>query len=465
MKGSDSSLTAEFDGSVRKMFFLAVLILMLIAMFSTLSLSAEEKPESKDVKSFETAFQEGVGYFNNSEFTKASTVFSRLVRKDPSNMDLNFYLGRSAYESGDYETSIFAFDRMLIQDPELHRIKLEMARAYIQLGSYDEAERLFNEVLATNPPQEVHDNINLYLENITESRKSHTFKGNFYMGTAYDDNAYAAPISETINIPVLDNLPVSIDSLGSDYYYEMAANLGYAYILPSRETALKAEIQTYQTRYNDYHDLEVDYVVLKAGPVIRFENSELEIFGTGSYMNLDQNDYFKGYGIGAAFTMPVWTKQILATRLTCERRDFNDLDERNVYSTLFDLGIITPVYGLFDLKTDFAYTRENAEAGYYSFHRGTGNLIISRKIIGNLVASLGYSFEASYYDSDDPSFSKDRQDDAHYFRAGISYKFGGHRTKNPVELGIVNTYVKNDSNIDLYEYEKNTVRAFTSVSF
>jgi len=465
MKGRSFISLQGHTENICKTITLAVILIMLSAGLASLSFATEKKQSAPNASRTEKSFQDGVLLFNNSEFQKAYDVFSKLVRKDPSNMDLNFYLGRSAYESGDYETAIFAYDRMLIQNPELHRIKLEMARAYIQLGSYDEAERLFNEVLSTNPPQEVQDNIGLYLENITASRKNHNFKGNFLIGTAYDDNAYAAPVSETIKIPALDDLPVVMDSLGSDYYYEMAANIGYAYVMPSKTTALTAEVQSYQTRYNEYDDLELDYVVFKAGPVIRFDNSELEIFGTGSYMNLDQNDYFSGYGIGSSFTMPVWAEQLLSTRFICERRDFNDLDERNVYSTLFAVGIITPVYGLFDLKSDVAYIRENAEAGYYSFHRGAANFVLSRKLLGNLVGSLGYSFEASYYDADDPSFSEERQDDTHYLRAGVSYRFGGNRAKFPVELGVVNTYVKSDSNIELYEYEKNTIRAFTSVSF
>lgn len=443
-----------------KYYVLLVLFFSVFVILPDLTFSSE----GKSGESFASAFNTAVSHFNDSEFTQAYNIFSGLLKQDPSNMDLNFYLGRSAYETGDYETAIFAFDRMLINDPDLHRVRLEMARAYLKLGSNDEAERLFNEVLATNPPQEVQDNIFLYMENISASRKSHNFRGSFLAGIAYDDNAYAAPISETIKIPSLDDLPVSIGSLGSDYYYEMAANIGYAYILPSRQTALTAEVQTYHTRYNDYDDLDIDYFLLKAGPTFRFDGFDLELFGTGSYMNLDQNDYFSGYGLGAALTVPVWSDQIFFSRLTSERRDFNDIDERDVYSTAFNLGLFTPVYRLFDLKTDITYTRENAEAGYYSYNRGSFNLVLSRKLIGDIVGSAGYTFESSWYDNDDPSFYKERQDDTHYFRAGLSYRFGG-RIRFPFEIGIINTYVKNDSNIDLYEYEKNTVRFFTTVSF
>lgn len=470
MKDSISSVTAtRYGDGFQKTMIVINLFFFLIILSPSASFSKDASKQDFSAKpsreSSDLSFKEGVTYFNNAEFRKAYEVFSRLISKDPSNMDLNFYLGRSAYEAEEYETAIFAFDRMLIQNPDLQRVKLEMARTYIQLGSYEEAERIFNEVLATNPPMEVQENIALYLENITASRKSHVFKGSFLAGMAYDDNAYAAPVSETIKIPVLDDLPVVMDSLGSDYYYEMASNLSYAYILPSRQTALSAELQTYHTRYNEYDDLEIDYTLFKAGPVIRFDSAELELFGTASYMNLDQNDYFSGYGVGAAFTVPVWDRQIMIARLTCDRRDFNELDERNVYSTIFNIGFITPVFGLFDLKADAFYTRENAEAGYYSFNRGAANFIMSRNIWGNLVATAGYTYEASFYDADDPSFEKERQDDVHYLRAGLSWRFGGRRVRFPVEIGIVNTYVKSDSNIDLYEYEKNTVRAFTSVSF
>lgn len=89
---------------------------MLSAGLASLSFATEKKQSAPNASRTEI-FQDGVLLFNNSEFQKAYDVFSKLVRKDPSNMDLNFYLGRSAYESGDYETAIFAYDRMLIQNP------------------------------------------------------------------------------------------------------------------------------------------------------------------------------------------------------------------------------------------------------------------------------------------------------------------------------------------------------------
>lgn len=445
---------------IKLMFPVSVAVLFLSAPGQGFSSDTNTVPEKS---SFEAEYRKGVELFNSSDFREAYPVFSALLKQNPSDMNLNFYLGRSAYETEDYETAVFAFDRMLITQPDLHRVRLEMARSYMKLGSYDEAERLFNEVLAASPPHEVQENIHLYLENISASRKNHNFRGSFLAGAAFDSNVYAAPVSETIKIPALDDLPVSIGSAKSDFYYEMAANIGYSYMLPSRQTALAADIQTYHTRYNEYDDLGLDYYVLKAGPMTRFDGFDVEIFGTGSYMNLDQNDYFSGYGFGAGLNVPVWPDRIVFSKITSEKRDFSDLDERDVISTLFSAGIFTPVKGLFDLKTDISYTREDAEAGYYSFNRGSWNLAVSRKLLSWLTASAGYTFESSYYDSDDPSFNRERQDDTHYLRAGISCRFGG--TGYQVETGIVNTYARNDSNIDLYEYEKNTVRFFTTVSF
>lgn len=444
----------------KKICFFPLVLLLFFSFYQGASFAADMS--SGDMKS---NYDKAISHFDSGEFEEAYRIFSDLSRKTPSDMNINFYLGRSAYETGDYETAIFAFDRMLINDPSLQRVKLEMARAYLKLGSYDEAERLFNEVLSTNPPQEVQDNILLYMENISSSRKSHIFRGSLLAGGAYDDNAYAAPVSETIKIPSLDDIPVSVaDSMGADHYYEMAANLGYSYILPSALSALSAEVQTYHTRYDEYDDLDLDYFVLKAGPLMRFEDFDLELFGTGSYMNLDQGDYFSGYGLGCALTVPFWSEQVLFSRLASEKRDFNDLDDRDVYSTVFDLGVFTPVLGFFDLKADLAYTRENADAGCYSFHRGTWNIVFSKKLIADFTASLGYTLESSFYDADEPSFLKERQDDTHFLRVGLSWKSGG-KVRYPLEVGIIDTYVKNDSNIDLYEYEKNTVRFFTAVSF
>ena len=73
------------------------------------------------------------------------------------------------------------FEQMLIYDDELPRIRLELGVLYYRLGAFTTAKVYLESVKRYNPPQEVLNNVDDFLNAITESEK--TFKVSHVLAT------------------------------------------------------------------------------------------------------------------------------------------------------------------------------------------------------------------------------------------------------------------------------------------
>src|SRR5437867_3148390 len=89
-------------------------------------------------------------------------LFQRMLR-DPGNLDVTFAYADTAAKLGDNEAAVSALERMLLFNPNLPRVQLEVGTLYFRLGSYEIARTYFERAAAANPPPEVRERIQTYL--------------------------------------------------------------------------------------------------------------------------------------------------------------------------------------------------------------------------------------------------------------------------------------------------------------
>lgn len=91
--------------------------------------------------------------------------------------DFDYIFGLAALESGDANDSFFALERVAATatDSGLRALaRLELARAYFVTNNLTAPENLFNAVLATNPPPNVQQNIQFFLQLIAARQNAQT---------------------------------------------------------------------------------------------------------------------------------------------------------------------------------------------------------------------------------------------------------------------------------------------------
>ena len=120
--------------------------------------------------------------------------------------DFDFAYGLAALESGRPDEAVFAFERIAFTNTGQQRVRLELARAYFLSENYAAAETLFTEVLATNPTQNVRENIEAFLQIIDQAQSSFDSILNFSLGinTGTDSNINSATELGVIDTPIGD---------------------------------------------------------------------------------------------------------------------------------------------------------------------------------------------------------------------------------------------------------------------
>ena len=111
------------------------------------------------------------------------------------NIDYDYLLGVASLDSGKIDDAIVAFERVLAINPNHAGAQMDLARTYFMAGSYDLAEAAFKQLADSNPPAIAKQTINRYLEAI-ENRKRQTtagWSGYAELGIGYDSNITGVP--------------------------------------------------------------------------------------------------------------------------------------------------------------------------------------------------------------------------------------------------------------------------------
>ena len=122
--------------------------------------------------------------------------------------EFDFLYGFAALESDNPNESVFALERVVTvsEDSVLRgRARLELARAYFVTNNLTASENLFNQVLASNPPTNVQQNIEAFLQLIETRRDARdaTFSFTLSSDIGDDDNINSATSNGLIDTRLL----------------------------------------------------------------------------------------------------------------------------------------------------------------------------------------------------------------------------------------------------------------------
>lgn len=118
------------------------------------------------------------------------------------NADFDYLYGLSALQVGQFEPAIFSFERLSASFPNIQRYRLELARSYFYLGNLEQADKEFDRVLATHPPANVQQNIQVFKDRIAAQRKAmqNRWQASVSVAAGYDSNYNSATSAEQIEI-------------------------------------------------------------------------------------------------------------------------------------------------------------------------------------------------------------------------------------------------------------------------
>ncbi len=375
----------------------------------------------------------------------------------------DFAYGLAALESGEPNEAVFALERVsatATQGVLRQRARLELARAYFVTNNLTASENLFNTVLATNPPANVRQNIEAFLQLIEARRnqQSATFSWTIASAIGQDGNINSATSNGFIDTPLIGQIELDPNGQETEDQYNNTT-LAMNYNLPfTRDRALDVRLNVghlnnFGTDQFDIANARGEVAYTWGDDVNRFRHG----FALGQ-VNLDGNTFQDSLALNSSWQhvgSNGWYQSISGsyTQIRYDTSTGASNALRDVDQMLLTGGL-TKIAGQFTHSMNLYHANEDPENPNGGSHNG--------RTFTGLAYSLLYRLNAQHtpyirataqdveHDSEHPVFFNTiRSDDNRSFTAGWFYQFNRDLT-----ITAETSYTDNSSNIELFDYSR-----------
>lgn len=412
-------------------------------------------------------------------------TFAQETQNENDEIQDRFDEAMSALEADRIQSAKKQLSELLADYPTLHRARLELARAEYLARDYDAAEEQVLQVLEDpEVPASVRTTLLAFLAQIRDDRltfeEPHSWGGYVYSGVMYDSNVNFGTTRDIINV---NGIPFQITGDASDELDDWAvvldSGLSHNYN-PNKQFKAgdstgyflwQSQANAYYRRYLDEDDYNLGVLTLRTGPVWAVpEKWRASIAVQGDQIFLDDSNLATFVSLNPNINYLINRRTELTFDLNVTERTYDDdVDEPREGTFYSGLAVLTRFYldrdlGLqlgggyadFDGDEDFTsydYPEIFAGATYQAWLGGT--------VFGR-VGFRNYDYDGPL---PGPLFSLgNRDDDEIRVIAGVQHVLNGDILNGWV-VRAEYVYTDNDSNIDLYDYDRNQVSLGISKGF
>lgn len=377
--------------------------------------------------------------------------------------EFDFVYGLAALEGGSPNDAVFALERVAATATDgvlRERARLELARAYFVTNNLTAAENLFNVVLTNNPPPNVRQNIEAFLQLIEARRNQQDASFNWSIASVIgsDDNINSATSNGLVDTPLIGQ--IELDQAGQqteDQFSNTTVNFNYNYPI-TRNRSLDVNVgfihlDNFDTNQFDIDSLRGEFAYTWGDDVNRFRHGvavgQVNLDGEGfqdsvsinsSWQRVGNNGWYQS--LSAAYTQIGYDTDTGAANAL---RDVNQL--------LFTAGLTkitgqaTHSFNLYHADED----PENPNGGSHNGRRFTGlayNLLY--RLNAQHTPFLRASLQDVEHDSEHPVFFNTiRSDDNKSLTAGWFWQ-----VMRGLTVTAEASYTDNSSNIQLFDFSR-----------
>ncbi len=416
--------------------------------------------------------------FESEKYQEAIDVLYALSQSSPSDTAINFYLGRAYYKLKEFEKASAAFERIIIVDDTHLRARLELAQTYLMLGLKEEAIRNFNIVLKSDIPDNVRNNIELTIKNFSKKQKMYLVNGFTSFGITYDNNINNTTDTKTFDTPYYSDLVVT-DEKYSDTYYTILLNcnlynkLDDKYMIENKINFIKQLFNKDIFRLNDDASTGINKENKKELDLINYsimlsKTNDKDMLSYGfdlSKVKLANEDYLNTYGLIINYQKRYFSKINIFSSLRYFKKDYSLAENENLNSNNIQITLAqsypTIKYG--DISFVYLYINEDKiKDDPNSSSKDSHGFIFTQNyhISDSMIFSDSIYYSRTNDKSNDPTFELKKSDDMFILSAGFTYNISQNTT---ISSNI--KYIKNNSNISIYNYDKETIDFTLKKSF
>lgn len=365
--------------------------------------------------------------------------------------------------NGDIFTSIEIFETILNNQPALNRARLELAISYHLTRRYNAAKAQLIKVLKDpTTPDEVKLSITAYLAQLSAdiAQLPERSKSSFYLsfGALNDTNIRLTP-----DLPNASEESASGAHVMLSYSNRSRANQPFQILKKMVDFEWLTQATAYSKAYaSGYSDFNLSVLSLNTGPALIAEKSWRTAFNLKlEKLHFGNDDYAEYTGINPFFTYSLLPDFEITFENSTVRRVYNQTQDQGLQGTMTSWNIdLAKFYSkqLIGLQTGFRYHDNGADDGFLhytgaEFYLG-GQMPVSDNARTYLtLSSRDYNYKAA--DTANSFFVK-RSETEFLAVLGVSHNFRSGSLKSWT-LNAEYTFTNNNSNIDEFDYDRNTV--------
>lgn len=370
------------------------------------------------------------------------------------NLYYDYLLGVAALDTGRTSEAIFSLQRALAVEPRYSGAKMELARAYFEAGNIDQARPLFAALLNENPPSGVRDVLDRYIAaiDVRPVRPASRIATFFEFGGGYDSNANGSTDDNQFQGFTLSPFNVEVDSAFVE------GGLGFNYTRPTSNQAAWYVGGRGNYRHNPDAEFVDSGVISGVGGITWRRGTFFGRAGVDGYWAARDGDSNESYaGADLLFGRAVSEQWNLSLGIRAGAQRYDDLIE------VLDVDrILATAAASYQFSSLGSFTIEliGGEDSEKEISSPYGNSKFGGRL--SLNAPFGAGGEHSVYlaaglltsDYDGLFFGAAREDDQ--LTAVLQLEFRDVLTDG---LSLIPRlrYVDNDSDVDLYSYDRTEV--------
>jgi tetratricopeptide (TPR) repeat protein len=394
------------------------------------------------------------------KYAEAYELLEPLETKLAGDLKFDYLLARAALESGRPSKASFIYERILAVEPNYVGVRLEMGRAYLALGDYARAKLEFETVLRFEGlPPDLREQAQIYAraaDDFLAGRRTVGF-GYIEYGFGYDSNPLSSTSFREITLSdgTVVSLPVSALKR-SDHYNALSLGGELVHSL-SGGYSLYAGGDARGRIYNNIDPANFQSVDARFGLGFAEGRTNVRAGLIGGYYRQDDTSLRDNYGATADVRYLVTNQDQLTVGALANRFLYrpsalvvNDFDLyqgsagwlRAVNNGRGAVGLA--LIGGYQNATEGRADGDQAFVG--------GRLTLQNAFTDRIGGFLLGGAQEGNYRQTNAQFGLRRRDTLYDVTAGVTWSFAPGWSLRPQVI-----YVKNDSNISLYEFDRTDI--------
>lgn len=396
------------------------------------------------------------------EHQAAWQLATELTSEHEGDPRFDYLFGLTARANGQLHQAVFALERALLSQPHSLDIRLALAVSYYDLGNLPAAEQELQRLAKSKLSDRAANLVQNYLQRIEKVRNPEKgyWQNWLQLGAGQDSNPNSGVEDEFFFIPLLGQIRLFEQSLERESSFSEVQGQLHLTLPQNQHSAFYLSAGMLHSEYSEDVVLSRTYASALAGYQTRWQDYRVSAEVFYRPVRLDGDSYLNYQGLKTSIRHPIWTASEMGLDLTYARHAYAELLDMDKDQLLAESWFSTR-HGAAEHKFSLRWGMEDSQQSRTNFNSrdywGIGYRW--QHLFGDdWMSSLSLDYLGGDHDEPHPLFEVVRDDNFQKAELELSYRVNPHW-----RLLAMLSYMRNDSNIAIYQYRR--TRAMLGVRY